>query len=158
VEKVLNPKAHTAFQSIRNNKPSIRHCIGIDTRDAWAVRSGVGKNNDLSWIGRAPEFAAQLSGIGKYPYSVYTSRACFRRLAVIFIYSGAYNVSQLVHHNGISEWASILPLSILLKHDRPAGSINFLSIKSYVSHAFHFKEPKNSYNKSDSQNNMDLYN
>jgi len=81
VEKVLNPKARTAFQSIRNNKLSIRHCIGIDTSDAWAVRSGVGNNNDLIWIGRAPEFAAQLSGIGKYPYSVYTSRACFRRLA-----------------------------------------------------------------------------
>jgi class 3 adenylate cyclase len=81
VEKVLNPKARTAFQSIGNNKLSIRHCIGIDTSDAWAVRSGVGNNNDLSWIGRAPEFAAQLSGIGKYPYSVYTSRACFTRLA-----------------------------------------------------------------------------
>jgi adenylate cyclase len=81
VEKVLNPKARTAFQSVRNNKLSIRHCIGIDTSDAWAVRSGPGNHNDLSWIGRAPEFAAQLSGIGKYPYSVYTSRACFTRLA-----------------------------------------------------------------------------
>jgi adenylate cyclase len=81
VEKVLNPKAQRAFQSIRNNKFSIRHCIGIDTSDAWAVRSGVGSNNELTWIGRAPEFAAQLAGIGKYPYSVYTSRACFTRLA-----------------------------------------------------------------------------
>jgi len=34
VEKVLTPKAYTAFQSIRNNKLSIRHCIGIDTSDA----------------------------------------------------------------------------------------------------------------------------
>ena len=81
VEKVLNPKARTAFQSIRNNKLSIRHCIGIDTSDAWAVRSAAGNNNDLTWIGRAPELAAQLSQIGKYPYSVYTSRACFIRLA-----------------------------------------------------------------------------
>jgi adenylate cyclase len=81
VEKVLNPKARTAFRSIQNNKLSIRHCIGIDTSDAWAVRSGAGNHNDLTWIGRAPEFAAQLSGIGKYPYSIYTSRACFTRLA-----------------------------------------------------------------------------
>lgn len=92
VEKVLNPKARAAFQSIRNNKLSIRHCIGIDTSEAWAVRSGAGNNNDLTWIGRAPEFAAQLSGLGKYPYSVYTSRACFTRLAANARETGEKNI------------------------------------------------------------------
>jgi uridylate cyclase len=92
MEKVLNPKAHTAFECIRKNKLSIRHCIGIDTSDTWAVRSGAGTNNDLTWIGRAPEFAAQLSGIGKYPYSVYTSRACFTRLADTARETGEKNI------------------------------------------------------------------
>lgn len=92
VEKVLNPKVHTTFQSIRNNNLSIRHCIGIDTSEAWAVRPGEGNNNDVTWIGRAPEFAAQLSGIGKYPYSVYTSRACFTRLADIARQTGEKNI------------------------------------------------------------------
>src|SRR6185437_7493436 len=92
VEKVLNPKAYMAFPSIRNNKLAIRHCIGIDTSDAWAVRSGVGNNNDLIWIGRAPEFAAQLSGIGKYPYSVYTSRDCFARMADVARKTGESNI------------------------------------------------------------------
>jgi class 3 adenylate cyclase len=92
VEKVLNPKAYTTFQSVRNNKLPIRHCIGIDTSDAWAVRAEVGNNNDLIWIGRAPEFAAQLSGIGKYPYSVYTSRACFTRLADTARETGEKNI------------------------------------------------------------------
>ncbi|MEO8853760.1 MAG: adenylate/guanylate cyclase domain-containing protein [Ginsengibacter sp.] len=92
VEKVLNPKAGLAFPSIRNNKLAIRHCIGIDTSDAWAVRSGGGINSGLIWIGRAPEFAAQLSGIGKYPYSVYTSRNCFVRLSDIARKTGEANI------------------------------------------------------------------
>jgi class 3 adenylate cyclase len=92
VEKVLNPKANMAFPAIRNNKLSTRHSIGIDTSDAWAVRSGVGKNENLIWIGRAPEFAAQLSGISKYPYSVYISRNCFARLADIAKIPGEANI------------------------------------------------------------------
>lgn len=79
VEKVLNPKADAAFPAIRNNKLTIRHCIGIDTGSAWTVRSPI-NNNDLIWMGKAPGFAAQLSGIRKYPYSVYISRNCFTRL------------------------------------------------------------------------------
>ncbi|MEO9022751.1 MAG: hypothetical protein ABI290_11515 [Ginsengibacter sp.] len=92
VEKVLNTKAGMAFPSIGNNKLAIRHCIGIDTSDAWAVRSGSGSNNDLIWVGRAPEFAVQLSGIGKYPYSVYTSGDCFARLADIARKTGEANI------------------------------------------------------------------
>lgn len=92
VEKVLNPKADTAFPSIRNNKLAVRHCIGIDTSEAWAVRSGIGNNNDLIWIGRAPEFAAQLSGLRKYPYSVYISSTCFARLGDIAKEAGEANI------------------------------------------------------------------
>jgi class 3 adenylate cyclase len=92
VEKVLNPKADAAFPAIRNNKLTIRHCIGIDTSETWAVPAGVGNNNDLTWIGIAPEFAAQLSRIGKYPYSVYTSRACFTRLADTARETGEKNI------------------------------------------------------------------
>lgn len=92
VEKVLTPKADMAFPPIRNNKLAIRHCIGIDTSDAWSVCAQADNNKDLAWIGRAPEFAAQLSGIGKYPYSVYTSRACFTRLADIARKTGEKNI------------------------------------------------------------------
>lgn len=92
VEKVLNPKADVAFPSIGNNKLAISHCIGIDTSEAWAVRSGIGNSNDLIWIGRAPEFAAQLSGIRKHPYSVYISRTCFARLGDSAKEAGAANI------------------------------------------------------------------
>ena len=91
VEKVLNPKADTAFPTIRNNKLTIRHCIGIDTSNAWAIRSAI-NNNDLIWIGKGPQFAAKLSGIRKYPYSVYISRDCFVRLGDIAKEAGEANI------------------------------------------------------------------
>ena len=92
VEKVLNPKADRTFPSIRNSRLTIRHCIGIDTSEAWTVRSGFADNNELVWIGKAPEFAAQLCGIGKYPYSVYTSGTCFARLSDVARETGEKNI------------------------------------------------------------------
>jgi hypothetical protein len=45
------------------------------------VRSGIRNNNDLIWIGKAPSFAAKLSDIREYPYSVYISKECYNKLA-----------------------------------------------------------------------------
>ena len=81
VEEIINPKAHTKFKSVRDNNIKITHCVGIDVGDTRAVRAGVRNNNDLIWIGKAPSFAAKLSDIRKYPYSVYISQACFIKLA-----------------------------------------------------------------------------
>jgi class 3 adenylate cyclase len=92
VEKVINPKAEAAFSSIRKNKIKIKHCIGIDTSEAWAVCSGISSSNDLIWIGKAPGFAAKLSKIRKYPYSVYISRDCFIRLGNIAKEAGEENI------------------------------------------------------------------
>jgi adenylate cyclase len=81
VEKVINPKAEAKFKSIKDNNIKIRHCVGIDTSEARAVRSGIRNNNDLIWIGKAPSFAAKLSDIREYPYSVYISKECYNKLA-----------------------------------------------------------------------------
>ena len=81
VEKLINPKAKAKFNSIQNNNIQIKHCVGIDTSEARAVRSGIRNNNDLIWIGKAPSFAAKLSDIREYPYSVYISNDCFKKLA-----------------------------------------------------------------------------
>jgi adenylate cyclase len=82
VEKVINPKAEAKFKSIKDNNIKIRHCVGIDTSEARAVRSGIRNNNDLIWIGKAPSFAAKLSDIREYPYSVYISKECYNKLAI----------------------------------------------------------------------------
>lgn len=81
VEEIINPKAHAKFQSIRENNIKITHCVGIDVGETRAVRAGVRNNNDLIWIGKAPSFAAKLSDIRNYPFSVYISKACFLKLA-----------------------------------------------------------------------------
>jgi adenylate cyclase len=77
VEKVLNPKAKEKFRSVKDNNINIRHCIGIDTSTAVAVRAGIRNANDLIWIGRAPSFAAKLSDIRNYPYAVYISKESY---------------------------------------------------------------------------------
>jgi class 3 adenylate cyclase len=80
VEKVLNPKAKQKFTSISKNNLEIRHCIGIDTGTAVAVRAGIRNNNDLIWIGRASSLAAKLSDIRSYPYAVYITKECYDKL------------------------------------------------------------------------------
>jgi class 3 adenylate cyclase len=80
VENLINPKAKAKFKSIQNNDIQIKHCVGIDTSEARAVRSGIRNNNDLIWIGKAPSFAAKLSDIREYPFSVYISNDCFKKL------------------------------------------------------------------------------
>lgn len=79
-EQVLAPTAAKQFGSIKNNNIEIRQCIGVDTGIAEAVRAGIRNNNDLVWIGRAPSLAAKLSDIRDFPYCVYISDACLKRL------------------------------------------------------------------------------
>lgn len=80
VHNLINPKAKEKFKSIRDNDITIKHCVGIDTSEARAVRSGIRNNNDLIWIGKAPSFAAKLSDIREYPYEVYISQESYNKL------------------------------------------------------------------------------
>lgn len=81
VTNLINPKAKNKFKSIKENNIEIKHCVGIDTSDARAVRSGIRNHNDLIWIGKAPSFAAKLSDIREYPYEVYISKDSYNKLA-----------------------------------------------------------------------------
>jgi class 3 adenylate cyclase len=81
VHKIIGPKAVDTFASIRNNDIKIRHCVGIDVGVARAVRAGIRNSNDLIWVGKAPSFAAKLSDIRTYPYSVYLSARSYGKLA-----------------------------------------------------------------------------
>lgn len=80
VEYVLNPKANAKFLSVSKNDIKIRHCVGIDTSSAVAVRAGIRNSNDLIWIGRAPSFAAKLSDIRNFPYTVYITKEVYNKL------------------------------------------------------------------------------
>lgn len=80
VAKVIDPKSTAKFQSIKKNNIKIRHCVGIDTGECRAVRAGIRDNNDLIWVGRAPSFAAKLSDIRSYPYSIWISKKVYNTM------------------------------------------------------------------------------
>jgi adenylate cyclase len=55
----------------------LNQTVGIDTSKVMVVRSGIRNNNDLVWVGRAPNIAAKLSGIREEGYSTYITKAVF---------------------------------------------------------------------------------
>lgn len=81
IENIIAPKATAQFKSIKENQIKITHCVGIDVGISRAVRAGIRNNNDLIWIGKAPAFAAKLSDIRNYPWSVYISSRSYKKLS-----------------------------------------------------------------------------
>lgn len=80
VRKVIHPKAHAQFKSIRDNGIEVRHGVGIDTGEVRAVRSGIRDNNDLIWIGKAASFSAKLSDVRDVGNHTYVSSRVYNRL------------------------------------------------------------------------------
>lgn len=62
--------------------------VGVDTSKVMIVRSGIRNNNDLVWIGRAPNVAAKLSAIREPGYSSYLSGSVFNKLLDTSKYGG----------------------------------------------------------------------
>jgi class 3 adenylate cyclase len=75
--KILEP-AFSGFYTSRNL--SLSQGVGVDVSKVMAVRSGIRDNNDLVWIGRAPNIAAKLSSIREPGYSSYISEAVFNAM------------------------------------------------------------------------------
>lgn len=81
VSKILEPKINEYFDSFRETRFGISHCVGIDTSSILTVRAGQRESNDLVWVGRAPNLAAKLSEIREPNYRSYISKDVFSRLA-----------------------------------------------------------------------------
>jgi adenylate cyclase len=74
VSKIIQPKFEARYKSVRDASFDIEHGCGIDTGTVFTVRAGARGDNDLIWIGRAPNLAAKLSDLRESPYrSVITS-------------------------------------------------------------------------------------
>lgn len=52
-------KAHWKDASVQSLQ--IRHTVGIDASKVFAAQAGVRGNNDIVWVGRAPNYAAKLA-------------------------------------------------------------------------------------------------
>jgi class 3 adenylate cyclase len=58
VRDIINPAIKTQYST---SNFSVAQCVGIDTSEVHASRTGVRGDNDLVWVGRAPNYAAKLT-------------------------------------------------------------------------------------------------
>jgi class 3 adenylate cyclase len=85
---VIVPKLKERYEKLRDGSYGLAQTVGIDTSEVLVVRSGIRANNDLVWVGRAPNIAAKLSGIREDGYSTYVTKAVFDKLADESKYGG----------------------------------------------------------------------
>lgn len=59
VKKIIVPQVQSTYRDCEDFR--LQHCTGVDRSEVLVIRSGIRHNNDLVWIGRAPNYAAKLS-------------------------------------------------------------------------------------------------
>lgn len=77
---VLKPKFEAKYEKLRDGTHKLAHCTGVDTSEVLVVRAGIGSNNDLIWVGRAPNVAAKLCGLRESTYYSYVSGEVYDKL------------------------------------------------------------------------------
>lgn len=77
---VIKPKLEAKYDIFKNKAFKLGHCVGIDTSDVLVVRSGIRNNNDLVWVGRAPNVAAKLSSVRNDPYNSWMTADVYNSL------------------------------------------------------------------------------
>lgn len=75
-DQIIVPKFQARYPSLFS-KMGLAHGVGVDTSDVLVVRGGMRANNDLLWIGRAPNIAAKLSSLRMVGYSSYITKDVF---------------------------------------------------------------------------------
>lgn len=78
--KVIKPKFEQAYQKLRDGTYTLAHGVGIDTSDVLVARGGIRNNNDLVWVGQAPNLAAKLSAFRNSPHHTYITGSVYDRL------------------------------------------------------------------------------
>jgi adenylate cyclase len=78
--QIIKPKFDAKYEIFRKGTYVLGHCVGIDTSEILVVRAGIAKNNDLVWVGSAPNVAAKLSGIRAAPYNSWITESVYNRL------------------------------------------------------------------------------
>lgn len=74
--QMLKPAFARVYQNTFPSQFNLSQTVGIDTGKVMVVRSGIRNNNDLVWVGRAPNIAAKLSAI-REGYATYITKAVF---------------------------------------------------------------------------------
>lgn len=74
--EILKPEFKGIYKSVFTLDFDLEQVVGIDTGKVMVIRSGIRNNNDLMWIGKAPNIAAKLSAI-RTGYSTYITKKVF---------------------------------------------------------------------------------
>ena len=75
--KIIKPKLEAKYEVFRNGTYKLAHCVGVDTSEVLVIRGGIRNNNDLVWVGRAPNVVAKLSSIRNSPYHSYITETVY---------------------------------------------------------------------------------
>lgn len=76
VKYLVQPELQRAYST---EKYVIRHKVGIDTSPIRAVRTGMRGDNDITWVGRAANYAAKLNAIPVDP-EIWVTKAAFEKI------------------------------------------------------------------------------
>ncbi|GAC1512958.1 MAG: hypothetical protein NVS1B11_24170 [Terriglobales bacterium] len=77
---ILQPQFLAFYQGLESSPFKFAQCAGVDTGELRVARAGIRNNNDLIWVGRAPNMAAKLSSIREPGFSSYITAEVFARL------------------------------------------------------------------------------
>lgn len=99
VQEIIRPKFENKYESVKNASFSISHGVGIDTGTVLAVRAGARRDNDLIWIGRAPNLAAKLSDLRKSPYHTFITATVYNHLKDSSKYGGKEKKNMWKQHS-----------------------------------------------------------
>lgn len=80
LSKIIKPKLESKYDVFKNGTHKLGHCVGIDTSEVLVIRSGIRNNNDLVWVGSAPNVAAKLSGLRDNPYNSWITGSVYDAL------------------------------------------------------------------------------
>jgi adenylate cyclase len=78
--KIIKPKLEAKYEVFQNGTYGLGHCVGIDTSEVLVIRGGIIDNNDLVWVGSAPNVAAKLSGIRSTPYNSWITGSVYEAM------------------------------------------------------------------------------
>jgi len=89
VKEIIRPKFEAKYESVRDASFTISHGVGVDTGTVLTVRAGARGDNDLIWIGRAPNLAAKLSDLRESPYNSFITASVYNMLNDSSKYGGS---------------------------------------------------------------------
>src|SRR5437879_1332840 len=76
---VVNPELKRGFKL--GAEFSLAHAVGIDVSELFVIKAGIRAGSDLTWVGRAANKAAKLSGIREGGYSSFIDTDVFQHMA-----------------------------------------------------------------------------